>query len=669
MIKFGSWNIRGLNDPLKQVGVRKFINDNHLDFMGVVETKIRSENLASSVRNSVPANWDYVHNTGTAVVARILVTWNTLKVRAVCISSSMQHITCKIDHVSTLKSWYVTVIYGYNNANDRRQLWAELRQFYGSIDMEAWLLMGDFNVVRSPGEKFDPSTFDPIVAGEFNSCVEAIEVDDLAGKGLWFTWTSKCGGMGNRKSKLDRAMINSHWQDCFPNTESVFGAPGISDHSTILVTIRLSSSGKKPFKFFDFWMSNPQFKTLLLQAWSQRVRGQPMARLSLKLKCLKSSLRNLNKSCFSDLSKRVMEAKEELVRIQETFSQSTIDSATLRMGREALLKYIDLSKAEESFKRQKSRVQWLALGDQNTKFFHRKMAANTMRKNILSIGDGRGNRVEDPIEVKKLVIQFYKDLLGTGFNGRKAAGDIMLNLIQNKVPEDMKSCLITAVSNLEVKNAMFSIKGDKAPGPDGFNAGFFQQNWEVVGCDVINAVQSFFYTGVLLPGWNATAITLIPKTNCPDTMKEYRPIACCNVVYKCITKILAKRLQSVLPYIISPAQAAFVKGRSIADSIMIMQELVRSYHLNSGPARCAIKIDIMKAYDSVDWGFLKEVMIAMNFPYQFIDWIYTCISTASFLYLSMGYWRVISEAKGVLDKGTQYPLICFYWLWKGFSPF
>ncbi|KAH7864873.1 hypothetical protein Vadar_019674 [Vaccinium darrowii] len=396
--------------------------------MGVVEAKIRTENLASSVRNSVPANWDYVHNIGTGVVARILFTWNTLKVRAVCISSSMQHITCKIDHVSSLKSLYVTVIYGYNNANDRRQLWVEVRQFYGSI---------------------------------------AIEVDDLAIKGLWFTWTSKCGGMGNRKSKLDRAMINSHWQDYFSNTKSVFGAPGISDHSTILVTIRLSSGGEKPFKFFDFWMSNPQFKTLFLQAWNQRVSGQPMARLSLKLKCLKSLLRILNKSCFSDLSKRVMEAKEELVRIQEKFSQSTMDSATLMMEREALLKYIDLSKAEESFERQKSWVQWLALGDQNNKFFHRKMAANTMRKKILSIGDGRGNRVEDPIEVKKLIIQFYKDLWGTGFNGRRAAGDIMLHLLQNKVPEDMKSCLITAVSNLEVKNAMFSIKGDKAPGPDG----------------------------------------------------------------------------------------------------------------------------------------------------------------------------------------------------------
>lgn len=110
--------------------------------------------------------------------------------------------------------------------------------------------------------------------------------------------------------------------------------------------------------------------------------------------------------------------------------------------------------------------------------------------------------------------------------------------------------LIQPVSMEEVKKALFSIHGDKAPGPDGYNSTFYQKNWEIVGLDLVHAIQHFFSRGFLLKSWNATAISLVPRVTSPTTMKEFRPIACCNVNYKCISKILANRLQGVLPYLI-----------------------------------------------------------------------------------------------------------------------
>lgn len=79
-------------------------------------------------------------------------------------------------------------------------------------------------------------------------------------------------------------------------------------------------------------------------------------------------------------------------------------------------------------------------------------------------------------------------------------------------------------------------------------------------------------------GWNSTAVALVPKIPAPNSIKDYRPIACCNTIYKCITKILANRMQVVLPVIIGPSQSAFIKGRSIMDNILLMQELMRGYH-------------------------------------------------------------------------------------------
>ncbi|KAK4384078.1 hypothetical protein Sango_3094000 [Sesamum angolense] len=101
-------------------------------------------------------------------------------------------------------------------------------------------------------------------------------------------------------------------------------------------------------------------------------------------------------------------------------------------------------------------------------------------------------------------------------------------------------------------------------------------------------------------------LALIPKVNMPTYVSDYRPIACCNVIYKAITKILVKRLQRVLPLLIDYSQNAFVPGRSISDNILLAQELLTGYNQVRLPARCMLKVDIQKAYDSVEWDFLLE---------------------------------------------------------------
>lgn len=306
--------------------------------------------------------------------------------------------------------------------------------------------------------------------------------------------------------------------------------------------------------------------------------------------------------------------KEELSSLQVQCYTLPFDDAIHELEREALLKYSELVVVEEGFHRQKSRVQWLALGDQNSKFFHKKVKSHIVRSKILSISYENGNRLEEPAATKTEILGFYKKLLGEKFNLKMSSAGVMSSLVTSKVPVHMKDGLIQDVTTEEIKRAMFAIGGDKAPGPDGFSASFFHKNWSIVGPDVVNAVTYFFSHKCLPKGWNATAFTLVPKLSCPLTMKDYRPIACCNVIYKCITKLLALRLQPILPHLIDQSQAVFVKGRSISDNILLMQELVRNYHRNALPKRSAVNIDLMKAYDSVDWEFLFDVMHAMDFP-------------------------------------------------------
>ena len=119
-------------------------------------------------------------------------------------------------------------------------------------------------------------------------------------------------------------------------------------------------------------------------------------------------------------------------------------------------------------------------------------------------------------------------------------------------------------------------------------------------------------------------------------MKEYRPIACCNLIYKVISKVLARRLKVILPDAIEHDQTAFIKGRLLVEKILLALELVNGYQRSTNSNRATVKFDISKAFDTVKWIFITSVLKAMGLPSQFILWIKVCISTAAFSMLVNG---------------------------------
>lgn len=138
--------------------------------------------------------------------------------------------------------------------------------------------------------------------------------------------------------------------------------------------------------------------------------------------------------------------------------------------------------------------------------------------------------------------------------------------------------------------------------------------------------------------WNHTNLCLISKIDHPKTMKDFRPISLCNVTYKIISKILVKRLKHVLPSIVSEHQAAFIPGRFITDNVLIAHEVMHSLRVRKRCANSfmAVKTDISKAYDRIEWKFLEEVLRKKGFAEQWIIWIMECIRSVSFSVLING---------------------------------
>ncbi|KAL2225363.1 UNVERIFIED_CONTAM: putative mitochondrial protein [Sesamum indicum] len=332
-----------------------------------------------------------------------------------------------------------------------------------------------------------------------------------------------------------------------------------------------------------------------------------------------------------DLTLNVQLAKGSLEEAQNLVSSDRQNELFLFLEHCCRLVYAKAAKLEQIMLQQRAKMQWMKGGDQRSRIFFRKIAQRRAVRRILQINDENGTTHTESSEVVHEFVSYNQNLLGG--NRRRLLMDInylrpwaMLILSNEEA-----SHLFLPFSPEDVKQAIFDIAEDKAPGPDGFSSGFFKAAWPVVGTEVTRAVLDFFTRGKLLKQVNSTLLALIPKVHTPPmSVNDFRPISCCNVLYKVITKLLVQRLSMVLDKLISPCQAAFIPGRSIGDNIMLAQEMFTGYNQIRLPPRCELKVDIRKAYDTVEWDFLVAVLQFFNFPTTFIRWIEECITTATF---------------------------------------
>lgn len=174
-----------------------------------------------------------------------------------------------------------------------------------------------------------------------------------------------------------------------------------------------------------------------------------------------------------------------------------------------------------------------------------------------------------------------------------------------KVIPVMNEILNAAYTQEEVKLALLQIFPTKAPGPDGFPAHFFIASLDVCGSDVIRAVLRIINGTESIECINATMLILIPKVKY-TSLPQFRLISLSNVLYKIASKVISSRLKLVLPDIISEERSAFVPVRLITDNI-ITTECLHFIKRNKAKRNrhCALKLDMMKAYDRVEWDYLQ----------------------------------------------------------------
>ena len=317
------------------------------------------------------------------------------------------------------------------------------------------------------------------------------------------------------------------------------------------------------------------------------------------MKLLKADLRALNKDIYGDLPVRVNEAYNDLCA-KQTEAMNNPQTSTFEAASDAWERWHHISGIEEQFFYQKSRTQWLGLGDRNIRFYHRVTQSRNARNTIRRIIAADGSILTDLQEIKKEASSHFENFLqGTPAELEVMSHEKLQELIDYRCPDGEATSLVAPVQAAEIKDALFTMHTNKAPGPDGFPMEFYKAAWSIIGHDFIAAVQSFFLYSFLPRSVNATLLSLVPKTTTAERMADFRPIACCNVIYKVISWIIAKRLKATLSEAIELNQCAFVEGRLLLENVLLATELVKDYHKDMVSTRAAIKLNIKKAFDSV----------------------------------------------------------------------
>ncbi|KAK9742578.1 hypothetical protein RND81_03G183400 [Saponaria officinalis] len=301
--------------------VISFLRNQNIDVLGLLETRIKCSKAAAVINHKlhpykVTDNYDFHKN------ERIWVIWNPSSVTLVPLTVHAQYVHCLIKHHETNVKFQATFIYASNDSKVREVLWDGLGCI-GPLN-SSWVTLRDFNVVRDITERISehpPNLFDMLA---FNACLLQCGLEDMQCTGCEFTWTNK-QDEARVWCKLDRALVNDAWLGQFPSTSAKFHVPGISDHSSVLVTLFEDIRPKKRFSFLNRWISDPYYDSLVREAWATPVTGSVMSKLFAKMKNVRRSLMDLHKRSYTAIQLRVANAKKDLDECQAQLQASPMN--------------------------------------------------------------------------------------------------------------------------------------------------------------------------------------------------------------------------------------------------------------------------------------------------------------------------------------------------------
>ena len=467
----------------------------------------------------------------------------------------------------------------------------------------------------------------------FREIVNCCGFHNLGYCGPDYTWSNMQEGESRICLRLDRALATLEWLARFERMKVYHLVDSTLDHCALLVTD--SRARHQPrvrhFHFEAHWVKREDCKNIIEASWGFGVDLSTPEGIAKNLRICAADLSRWNLAVYGQIPKKIHDKRNRLNALAMHEKDEDLSLEINRLRGELN----DLLDDEEMYWGQKEKAHWLKEGDKNTKFFHAQASERRKQNTIVGIWDEQGRWCDDEESIAQAAISYFDNIYSSSHPSRIAE---VTEAIPSMVTDEMNESLIREFTGDEVVVALKQIHPNKASGLDGMSAVFLQKHWSIVGNNITNMILNVLNHNIPISELNKTNISLIPKISNPKRMTDFRPISLCNVVYKLISKILANRLKPLLPQIISENQSAVTSDRLITDNVSVAFELMHYLdHKTVGKEGfLAVKLDMSKAFDRVEWGFISKVMERLGFCNRWRDLVMQCITSISYSVLING---------------------------------
>lgn len=649
------WNVRGLNGRARRDSVREFVSQEHASIVCLQETKLQvvSVAIASEILGTM---FDYVVLPSLGAAGGIMLGWRTdmwsisgVRVDHFSLSALLTNVASNSD------PWWITIVYG-------PQLQAEKQLFLGELLLVrsscagAWLLCGDFNMICHAEDK-NTRRLDHRGMRRFMSFLHGANVEELHLSGRRFTWS-------NRRERptlerLDRVFASPEWLGLFPSHLLRPLSSDCSDHCPLLLRTDAIPWAKCRFRFEAFWAKLPGLLDAIKIAWTPTLlHADPFQVLDYKLRNTANALKAWAAKKVGSVRLQLSVAREVIKCLDTAEEARSLSSEEQLLRNELKVKCLGLASLSRTIARLRSRIHYLAEGDANTKFFHLQ-ACHRARKNHNHSINVDGVEVVDNNAMADALFNFYEFVLGTNFE-RSARIDLELLQLRTADLQGLDRCF----TEDEVRAVIADLPPDKASGPDGCTGRFYKLAWPIIKDDIMHAINAFWslnYSSFNL--LNDAFMILLRKKEDPSVIKDYRPISLIHSFGKLIAKCLANRLAGVLNDLVHHNQSAFIRGRSIHDNFKTVQLTCRLLHQKKSPT-VLLKIDIARAFDSVSWPFLLQVLEFLGFSRRWGAGYRIYFRPLAPRFSSTAGRERAFVIREDFGRVIRSPRCCLSWLWK-----
>ncbi|CAJ2651355.1 unnamed protein product [Trifolium pratense] len=489
------------------------------DIAILIETRVKN-NKAENIRKRLKLRGNYVDNYNKHENGRIWIFWNDNNVNIKLIHSTDQMVHCSVYDSKGDWLYWMTAIYAQNHLEYRQKLWNDIATLH-SQQQGPWFLMGDFNNVLKSQDRIGGRDVTESEYRDLSTMMDITSLYEMDSNGDHFTWSNKQRDCAIY-SRIERVIGNIDWLQKDYTLHVMH--PSVSDHALLCLksaegTIRKI---KNQFKFLNSSADLDGFLYAVANSWHEQISGRPMYMLWKKLQRLQPILKEISKP-LSDVKLQISKARENLLKAQLDLGLDRMNADKIEVVKQCNDDLLNWQEIEEKILKQKSKLEWLKLGDGNNSYFHASIKTRSASKNmnVLYTEDGTQLTTQDDIEEE--VMSFYSKLMGMADNDLNGV-DITVMREGPQLNNEQREKLTGPITDKEITDALQSIGDLKSPSIDGYGAYFFKKAWNIVKPDVLGVVHDFFDNDRLYKAANCTLVTLIPKTNEAKKIKEYRPI-------------------------------------------------------------------------------------------------------------------------------------------------